>query len=164
MKRTLILISIISFAFVMPTQAQKTGSAGSTGSSYRTAVGAKIYFSNGTTGGINIKHFLNKAAALEGSLLFSSGALGIEGLYEYHGDISGAPGLKYYVGAGGIIAFSTGKYSSKDFVFGIRSALGLDYKISGTPIDLAFDIDPTFTLAPETSFDFGAGLAFRFAF
>lgn len=68
---------------------------------------AKIYFGNGTTGGINIKHFLNKTAALEGSLLFATGALGIEGLYEYHGNITGAPGLKWYAGAGGIIAFST---------------------------------------------------------
>lgn len=48
--------------------------------------------------------------------------------------------------------------------FGLRTTLGLDYKISGAPIDLAFDIDPTFTLAPTTSFDFAGGLAFRFAF
>ncbi len=164
MKKFLILIIIVSFAFIMQAKAQKTGSTGSTGSNYRTAVGAKIYFGDGTTGGINIKHFLNRTAALEGSLLFSTGVLGIEGLYEYHGDIAGAPGLKYYVGAGGIIAFSTDKYSSDDVAFGIKTTIGLDYKISGTPIDLAFDLDPTFTLAPVTSFDFGAGLAFRFAF
>lgn len=158
MKKVFIFICIIFFAFTLQTQAQKTGS------NYSTALGAKIYFEDGTTGGINIKHFLNKTAALEGSLLFATGALGVEGLYEYHGDIAGAKGLKWYAGAGGIVAFSTRKYATDKVAFGLRTTLGLDYKISGAPIVLAFDIDPTFNLAPETSFDFGAGLAFRFAF
>lgn len=158
MMRILILIGITSFALAMQAQAQKIGS------NYRTAVGAKIYFGDGTTGGINIKHFLNKTAALEGSLLFFDGAMGIEGLYEYHADIAGARGLKWYAGAGGIIAFATEKYARDDVALSLRGTLGLDYKISGAPINLAFDIDPTFNLAPATSFDFVSGLAFRFAF
>lgn len=163
MKRILILVIITSFAILIqtPVQAQKTGS---TGSNYRTAIGAKIFFGDGTAGGINIKHFLNKTAALEGSLIFFKGVLGIEGLYEYHGDIAGAAGLKWYVGGGGIVAFATEKNAGNDVLFGLRGNLGLDYKIPGAPINLAFDIDPTFVLAPSTDFNFGAGLAFRFAF
>lgn len=90
--------------------------------------------------------------------------MGIEGLYEYHGDIAGAAGLKWYVGGGGIVAFGTEKNAGNDVLFGLRGNLGLDYKIPGAPINLAFDIDPTFILVPTTNFDFGAGLAFRFAF
>jgi hypothetical protein len=136
--------------------------AQNTSSSYRTAIGAKIYFGDGSSGGINIKHFMNRTAALEGSLVFFSGALGVEGLYEYHGNITGARGLKWFTGAGGILAFSTRKHSDESVLFGIRGTAGLDYKITGAPINVAFALDPTFVVAP-TDFDFAASLAFRFA-
>lgn len=138
--------------------------AQSLGSSYKTAVGGKFYFGDGTLGGINIKHFTNNHSALEGSLLFGSGAVGVEGLYEWHGDIPSAAGLQYYIGGGGLLLFSTTKGSDDKVGFGLRGTIGLDYKFSGAPVDVAFGLDPVFQLAPGTDFNFAAGLAFRFAF
>ena len=49
--------------------------------------------------------FNSRTTALEGSLLFYSGGLGIEGLYEYQAPIAGAEGLQYFVGGGGMLGF-----------------------------------------------------------
>lgn len=155
MKRLSVIASfIILFLTCQTTLAQ------STGSSYRTAIGAKVYFGDGSTGGINIKHFLNSHGALEGSLLFEKHFLGIEGMYDWHGFIQGATGLKWYVGGGGVIFFPTKE--DYDVVFALKGAMGLDYKFTGAPINLSFDLNPIFVLAPDTDFDFWAGLAFRF--
>lgn len=135
------------------------------GSTYRTALGGKFYFGNGNAGGINVKHFTNTRGALEGTVLFYNHALGIEGLYEWHSPVAGAPGLKWYVGGGALIAFSTRDdyYNDDDeTLFGIRGTLGLDYKFTGAPVNVAFDVNPTFVLTPNSDFDFSAGLAFRF--
>ena len=93
--------------------------AQSTGSSYRTALGAKVYFGDGTTGGINVKHFLNNHGALEASLLFEKGHLGFEGMYDWHGDIQGAAGLKWYVGGGGLLFFPTDDDYGDDVLFAL---------------------------------------------
>ncbi len=133
------------------------------GSSYRTALGGKFYFGNGSAGGINLKHFTNTRGALEGTVLFYNKALGIELLYEWHNPIAGAAGLKWYVGGGGLVAFSTrNDDTDNETLFGLRGTLGLDYKFTGAPINVAFDVNPTFVLTPHSDFNFGAGLAFRF--
>lgn len=158
MKRLSVIASFIVLALV-----SQNAAAQATGSSYRTALGAKVYFGDGTTGGINIKHFLNSTGALEGSLLFEKGFMGIEGLYDWHQNIQGAPGLKWYVGGGGLLFFPTKDEYGNDVLFALRGALGLDYKFNGAPINLSFDLNPVFTLTPDTDFNFWAGLAFRFA-
>ncbi len=140
----------------------KQANAQNMGSSYKTAIGAKGYFGDGSIGGINIKHFFTGATALEGSLLFKSHFVAIEGLYEWHGNITGASGLKWYVGPGGYLGFINGTNDNKA-VFALRGTLGLDYKFTGAPIDIAFDVNPTFQLTPDTDFNFYAGIAFRFA-
>ena len=155
MKKIFLAVLVICIA--------STVNAQNLSSTYKTAIGAKVYFQDGTDGGINIKHFLNNKAALEGTLLFSRYSIGIEGLYEWHDDIAGAPGLKWYAGAGGLIGFYTKKHFDDDVYFALRGAFGLDYKIKGAPINLAFDLNPSFILSPDTDFNFGAGLAMRFA-
>ena len=159
MKKT----AIITVAMLCLLTLTQTAFSQSTGPTYRTALGAKAYFGDGTTGGINIKHVLNSKGALEGSLLFERGFLGVEGLYDWHGDINNAPGLKWYVGGGGLLFFPTKDQYGDDVVFALRGALGLDYKFTGAPINVAFDLNPTFNLTPATDFNFWAGLAFRFA-
>jgi hypothetical protein len=157
MKRLSVIASfIILFLTCQTTLGQ------STGSSYRTALGAKVYFGNGTIGGINIKHFLNSHGALEGSLLFEKGFLGFEGMYDWHGFIQGAQGLKWYVGGGGLFFFPTDDDYGDDLLFALKGAMGLDYKFTGAPINLSFDLNPVFILTPDTDFEFMAGLAFRF--
>jgi hypothetical protein len=49
---------------------------------YQTALGAKFYTGDGSIGGINVRHSTAANTALEGSLLFFSGGVGLEGLYE----------------------------------------------------------------------------------
>src|SRR5687768_16603574 len=155
-------LSVIA-SFIILFLTSQTLVAQSTGSSYRTALGAKVYFGDGTTGGINIKHFLNSHGALEGSLLFERGFMGVEGQYLWHDNITGAQGLKWYVGGGGLLFFPTKDEYGDDVLFGLKGALGLDYKFTGAPINMSFDLNPVFWLAPDTDFTFWAGLAFRFA-
>lgn len=157
-------ITLVAVAMICLLTLTQTAFSQSTGPTYRTALGAKAYFGDGNTGGINIKHFLNRKAALEASLLFERGHLGVEGLYEWHGDIAGASGLKWYVGGGGLIFFPTDDDYGDDVIFALRGTLGLDYKFTGAPINVSFDVNPVFNLAPDTDFDFWAGLAFRFTF
>jgi hypothetical protein len=157
-------ITIIAVAMICLLTFTQTAFSQSTGSTYRTALGAKMYFGDGSLGGINIKHFLNSRGALDASLLFERGFLGVEGLYEWHDNINGARGLKWYVGGGGLIVFPTRDKYGDDVGFALRGTLGLDYKFTGAPINVSFDLNPVFNLAPSTDFDFWAGLAFRFTF
>jgi len=146
------LIALLTMGCYAVSQAQNMGS------SYTTSIGAKGYFGDGSIGGLSVKHFLTNNTALEGAMLFKKKVFVVEGLYEYHGDITGAKGLKWYVGPGAQLGSAY-----NDFVFAAKGTLGLDYKFSGAPINVAFDVNPTFTITPETSFDFYAGIAFRFA-
>ena len=154
------LIATVVFCLLTLSQ---TAFSQSTGSTYRTAIGAKAYFGDGSIGGINIKHFVNANGALEGTLLFRRHFMGIEGLYDWHGAVNGANGLKWYVGGGGLLLFPTNKDKyGGETSFSLRGTLGLDYKFTGAPIDVAFDLNPVFTLTPDTDFAFWAGFAFRF--
>lgn len=127
---------------------------------YRTAIGAKFYVGDGSSGGINIRHSLAEHAALEGSMLFFSGAIGLEGLYEYQGPINGAPGLQYFVGGGGVLRFGTVKNSGTGFA--LRLTGGLDYKFTDAPISVSLGLDPFFYVAPATGSSLGLGIGFRY--
>ncbi len=155
MKRIVLLLAVAFVSFNAVAQ--------NTSSSYKTSIGAKGYFANGSIGGINVKHFLKSNTALEGSLLFKDKFFALEGIYEWHGDINGARGLHWYVGPGAMLGFVSGG-GNNSTLFGLKGTVGLDYKFTGAPINIAFDVNPTFTFAPASDFDFMAGLAFRFAF
>ncbi len=128
---------------------------------YKTAIGAKFYVGDGTAGGFNIKHSLAQHTALEGSLLFFTGAIGLEGLYEYQGPIKGAEGLQYFLGGGGLLAFGTGK-GNNNTSFALRLTGGLDYKFEGAPISVSMGFDPIFYLAPSTGSSLTLGIGFRY--
>ncbi len=134
-------------------------------SEYTTSVGFKVLFGDGTVGGFNVKHFVNDYGALEGSFLFFDGPLiGLDFLYLYHGDIGNADGLKWYVGGGGLILIVTESGYQDNFGFALRPVMGLDYKFTGAPINLALDLNPIFSIVPTTEVDFAVGLTFRYAF
>jgi hypothetical protein len=129
-----------------------------TGTTYKTAIGVKVY-----PGAITVKHFVKSDAAIEGIGYFYDG-FRFTGLYEFHGNINGADGLKWYIGPG----LHTGYNNSYDNNYknepevGIDGILGLDYKIKGAPIDISFDWQPSFNIFTNGYFRGYGGLAFRF--
>lgn len=140
--------------------------AGVKAQTYSTAFGAKFYTGDGSLGGLNIRHLTSGHTALEGSLLFFSGGLGIEGLYEYQGPITGAEGLQYFVGGGGMIGFGTGRYNyynnRNSTAFALRLTGGVDYKFADAPIDVSLAFDPFFYLVPSTGSNLALGIGLRY--
>ncbi|HLZ89105.1 MAG TPA: hypothetical protein VKQ52_17740 [Puia sp.] len=137
MRKTLFVLSIVSFLFTT------RGSAQAEGGSYQTAVGVKFW-----PGALTIKHFISDDRALEGLLSFWDNGFRLTGLYEIHGDINGAPGLKWYVGPGAHIGWYNGAvyhnyyYNSGALSIGVDGILGLEYKFEGAPIAISADINP----------------------
>lgn len=142
MKKFFVLASVL---FIVSTSQGQSKSAG--GSSYQTALGVKVW----DGGGISLKHFVSGNTALEGIGYFWNRGVRITGLYEIHGDISGANGLKWYIGPGAHIGFYKTKYGDGSFI-GVDGVLGLDYKFNGAPINISLDWQP--------SFEFGTGRGF----
>lgn len=137
-----------------------------TGSTYRTALGVKFY-----PGGITLKHFTQANRALEGIAYFWQDGFRFTGLYEIHGDITGADGLKWYIGPGAHIQFWSDdwkkRFPTRDagMALGVDGVLGLDYKIKGAPIDLSLDWQPSFNFVGYTYFEGSmGGLSIRFTF
>ena len=147
-------VSLLLFAFIC------LAIADANAQTYQTALGAKFYTGSGSVGGINIRHATATNTALEGSLLFYSGGLGIEGLYEYQGPITGAEGLQYFVGGGGMLGFGTGRGSQTTFA--LRLTGGVDYKFADAPIDVSLAFDPFFYLAPSTGSNLALGIGLRY--
>ena len=140
--------------------------AQSMGSNYRTALGVKFY-----PGAITIKHFLQPNKAIEGLAYFYSDGVRFTGLYEIHGDIAGAEGLKWYVGPGAHIGFWSDAWKKENpdkndgMILGIDGVVGLDYKIKGAPLNLSLDWQPSFTFVGYNYFEGGwGGLGIRFTF
>ena len=155
MKKITLLLAIIFMA-----------AAGIKAQTYETAVGAKFYTGNGSLGGINIRHSTSEHTALEGSLLFFSGGLGIEGLYQYQGPIEGAEGLQYFVGGGGMIGFGSGRYNyynnRNNTSFALRLTGGVDYKFADAPIAVSLAFDPFFYLTPFSGSNLALGIGLRY--
>jgi hypothetical protein len=135
------------------------------GQDYRTAVGVKVW-----PGAITVKHFIKDDAAIEGLLSFWNYGFRITGLYEYHGDINGAPGLKWYIGPGAHIGFYNNDYKAAypdrdaGIDLGVDGIIGLDYKFNNAPINLSLDWQPSFTIVSHPDFRSWGGLGIRFAF
>ena len=157
------LIIILSFVFItLAATAQNMN----TSTSYKTAVGIKFY-----PAGITVKSFTQPNKALEGILYFWDYGMRFTGLYEIHGDINGAAGLKWYLGPGAHIGYWNdtwkNKYPERDGgpMIGLDGVLGLDYKIKGAPINVALDWQPSFNFVGYNYFEGGwGGLAIRYAF
>ena len=152
----LLIVSVLSFM---------NANAQSLGSEYRTALGVKVW-----PGSISIKHFTRDNTALEGLLSFWRYGFRFTGLYEYHGDINGAPGLKWYVGPGAHLGFYNDRwnrvYVDEDnrLDLGVDGVIGLDYKINGAPLNLSLDWQPSFTILSDPQFRSWGGLGVRFTF
>jgi len=130
------------------------------GSTYTTALGVRIW----DGGGITLKHFFNDRNAGELIGYFWRNGVRFTGLYEIHGDITGAKGLRWYIGPGAHIGFYNSKYGDGSFG-GIDGVLGLDYKFNGAPINVSLDWQPSFEFGDNRGFYGGwGGLGIRYTF
>jgi hypothetical protein len=160
MRKALILFSVLALFTIGKSSAQ------SMGSDYQTAVGVKFW-----PGAITVKHFIGDNRALEGLANFWDRGFRFTGLYEIHGDINGAPGLKWYVGPGAHLGWYNGAWAHNGYVYrdgglslGVDGVLGLDYKINGAPIALSLDIQPFLELANHVYINTWGGLGIRYTF
>jgi hypothetical protein len=125
---------------------------------YTTALGVKFY-----PGAVSIKHFVNPKAAVEGLGYFWNRGMRITGLYEIHGDINNAGGLKWYIGPGAHIGFYNKDYYDGRTSVGVDGVLGLDYKFKGAPINMSVDWQPSFEFGDGAGFNGNwGGLAIRY--
>lgn len=162
-----IIISAIILIISLSVTAQ---SKSAKGSSYRTALGVKVW----DGGGITFKHFLsgNNAGELIG--YFWGHGFRLTGLYEIHGNISGASGLKWYIGPGAHIGFydihhrhyHNGIWHDHGHTtIGVDGVIGLDYKFNGAPINISLDWQPSFEFASGHGFASSwGGLGIRYTF
>ncbi|HWC54292.1 MAG TPA: hypothetical protein VG676_11970 [Chitinophagaceae bacterium] len=142
MKKALFLLAFSFSILLVQAQSKSMNS-----SSYQTALGVKVW----DGGGISLKHFFNVNDAGELIGYFWNQGSRLTGLYEIHGMISGASGLRWYIGPGAHVGFYNTKFGGGSFV-GVDGVLGLDYKFRGAPINMSIDWQP--------SFEFGAGRGF----
>ena len=142
----------------------KQSNAQALGHDYRTGLGIK-FGSWAYDGGaaLEIKHFIKPNAALEGLLSFGTHWFSFTGLYEFHGNISGAPGLKWYAGPGAHVGLWNNYKKNDGAFFGVDGVLGLDYKFNKVPISISADVQPAIDI-PNGGFWVGGGLGVRFTF
>ncbi|OYW19286.1 MAG: hypothetical protein B7Z54_04165 [Sphingobacteriales bacterium 12-47-4] len=127
---------------------------------YTTALGVKFW----DGGGITLKHFFNEQNAGELIGYFWSQGARFTGLYEIHGDISNAGGLRWYIGPGAHVGFYNSKYGDGAY-FGVDGVLGLDYKFNNAPINLSIDWQPSIEFGTGRGFYGGwGGLGVRYTF
>ena len=151
-----------SALFIIFSAAAQSKSANSY--SYKTALGVKVW----DGGGITLKHFWTSKKAGELIGYFWNRGFRLTGLYEIHGDIEGATGLKWYVGPGAHIGFYdyfTRNNHIDGTYLGIDGVLGLDYKFNSAPINISIDWQPSFEFGDFVGFvgNWG-GLGIRYTF
>jgi hypothetical protein len=164
MRKIAAVLFILAFSLTAQAQSRTTNST-----SYKTALGVKVW----DGGGISLKHFFNNRNAGELIGYFWRHGFRLTGLYEIHGPISGAPGLKWYIGPG----LHVGTYNDHHYhnhrddhhhshaSVGIDGVLGLDYKINRAPINLSLDWQPSFEFADGHGFNGSwGGLGIRYTF
>ncbi len=143
MKKAVLIFAVALVVSVSQLSAQ---SSSANSSEYTTALGIKFYPT-----AITLKHFLNgNKNALEVLGYFYNRGTRITGLYEIHGEINGARGLRWYIGPGAHVGLYNSKAPKVSYTsIGVDGVLGLDYKINSAPINLSVDWQP--------SFEFGDG-------
>lgn len=127
--------------------------------SYTTAIGVKLY-----PGTISLKKSIDGAKYFEGQAAFFNKGFRATVLYEIHNEINAVDGLRWYYGVGPHLGFYNAKYYNGSTLVGVDAVLGLDYKLSGTPLNFSLDWQPSFEFGDGSGFDGWGGLAVRFAF
>ncbi|MDR0792968.1 MAG: hypothetical protein LBE82_06645 [Chitinophagaceae bacterium] len=165
-KRTILTLSIVALVLGFSCQsfAQRYSSNSRShsggGSDYDNGVGLFVDFGNGGTFvGPHLKHYYNANNALQGMILFGNGRTLIGAEYSYNQPIPNAYGLKWNLGIGPQLAFGGGA----DVL--LRPMVGLEYKVTATPVAFGLDWRPMWTLTHGSGFEAARfGLALKFTF
>lgn len=154
MKQGLIILTLVTLIVV-------SAKSQSLGRSYKSALGVKVW----DGGGISFKTFIQGNNAIELIGYFYKYGTRLTGLYEIHGNIEGAPGLKWYAGPGVHLGFYKKSYYNDGTLVGIDGVLGLDYKINSAPINISLDWQPSFEFGDDRGFlGSWGGLGIRYTF
>lgn len=133
---------------------------------YKTGLGLGLDFGNGATlVGPSVKHFFTAKDAGQAEIVFGDHTTAVNAFYQYHGAITGASGLKWFVGGGPSLHFFN--YAGfSNTTFALKPMAGLDFKIPAAPIAFAFDWRPSIFFGDnDTNFEAGRfGLGFRYTF
>ena len=154
MKKILLMLSVICL-LSLQVGAQNNNSTYNS-NTYKTAIGLKFY-----PGAVSLKHFIQDLKALEFLGYFRSNGFRITGLYEIHGNITNASGLKWYVGPGAHVTFFNEKAGGGGSG-GVDGVVGLDFKVKGAPLDLAVDWQPSIEFKGANFIADWFGIAIRF--
>lgn len=156
----MVLTLCVSFLALSSTQAQD----------YSSAVGLRL----GRPVSATYKMFINDSGhAIEGIVGFrsysGSSSINVGAAYQLHNDLSSvADGLYWYYGGGASIylwSFDNDivGVDQTNLTIGIQGYLGLDYKFSGTPVNISLDWTPGFILTNGGGFGGDSGaLAVRY--
>ncbi len=151
MKKILLLLFFVVSLNVVMAQNRTANST-----EYKTAIGVKVW--NGA--GVSLKTFITEKNALEFIGYFDRYGTRISGLYEFHGNLSTEGALKWYIGPG----VHVGLYKGITAV-GIDGVVGIDYKFTNMPLNLALDWQPSVEFAAGSRNGFygnWGGFAIRF--
>ena len=156
--KTTILTSILFAGILLQANSQ------SLGTSYTTAIGVKVYPAS-----LSVKHFVQQNNAIEGLLAFWESGNRLTGLYEIHGDINNAAGLKWYIGPGAHIGSWNDTWKKNNptresgMVVGVDGILGLDFKFKNIPLNMSIYWQPSINLIGYQYFESGwGGLGIRY--
>lgn len=152
-------MSLLLFAAMLVGAA---ASAQSMGSSYKTALGVKFW----DGAGVSLKSFVRPDHALEVIGYFYRRGTRITGLYEIHGKIADAPGLRWYIGPGAHVGiYDYDGYRGDRYVAGVDGVLGLDYKVKRAPLNFSLDWQPSYEFSRGRGFTGSwGGFAIRYTF
>lgn len=152
-----IILTAFLFISVAAVNAQNKTANSST---YKNAIGVKVW----DGGGISFKHFFDTKNAGELVGYFWNHGTRITGLYEIHGNIANAGGLKWYIGPGAHVGIYNSNYGDGAF-FGVDGVLGLDYKLKKAPLNLSADWQPSFEFGSNRGFvGSWGGVGIRYTF
>lgn len=126
-------------------------------------IGAAI----GGPDGISYKAWVNENAAVSGLLTFSLSDLSssfythLDYLGHRHfDDLDWEAGRLHFFYGGGV---GYQWYDALiDDIFSLRVPLGFGFNFVDVPVDLFFEVAPTFNVSPDFSFQFNGNLGFRF--
>ena len=141
--KSILLLAILSAGIIVSASAQTDVPD----PGYRLGLGVRLSNSTPTlNNSFSGKYFITDRSAVEGLISFGS-RFGMGALLEIHQPFNGAPGLKWFYGAGAYVGWQDG-----DTYLGPTGVLGLDYKFSNAPINLSIDWKPELDILPDINF------------